>query len=82
MGSENQTGMDDLTPTQPWDLGKPPNLPQSAIPHMGKGNRARHHENENGQARGDTPWTFVSSCFLILPQTGPNNIHARRDGTA
>lgn len=44
-GLEGQTGLDDWTPTQPWDLGKPQDLPESPIPHVGKDNRARHNKD-------------------------------------
>ena len=41
-GLKSQTGLGDQTSTQPLDLGKPQDLPQSPTPHVGKGNRARH----------------------------------------
>lgn len=59
-GLKSQTGLGDQTPAQPSDLGKPQYLPQSHIPHVGKGNRARHKENEKCLARERLSGCWVS----------------------
>lgn len=49
-GPESQMGPDDLLPSpRPWSS---PKVSQALIPHVGKGNRARQHKNENHWARG------------------------------
>lgn len=79
-GPESQMGPDDLLPSpRPWSS---PKVSQAPIPHVGKGNRARQHKNENHWARGDTRGMFVPFGFPGLPKLGLKDIQAGCDGTA
>lgn len=67
-GLESHMGLDDLLPS-PWPWSSP-KISQSPIPHVGKGNRARQHKNENHWDRGDTQGCLSRLASLAFPSWG------------
>lgn len=58
-GLKSQMHLDDPTPTQPPDLGKPQEPPQSYVLPVGKGNGTRQNANRKCLPRAETQWVFV-----------------------
>lgn len=70
-GLKSQTGLGDQTSTQPLDLGKPQDLPQSPTPHVGKGNRARHRRMNGAWPGRDSVDAGLLLVSLAYPSQGP-----------
>ena len=83
-GLKSQSGLDDRTPIQPLDLGKPQDLPQPHIPTWERVTGLDRMRVKTAWPRGILSGCLSPPCpcFLGLPKLGPKNIHARCDGIA